>query len=84
VDQGGRLQRLAGLLLGELLGGQLAQLLVDQRQQLLRGVRIAFLDGGQDAGYLTHGLCPEHGEAQHDGLARMPERLSEPQVPARV
>jgi hypothetical protein len=34
VDQGRRLERLAGLLLGQLLGRQLAQLVVDQRQQL--------------------------------------------------
>ena len=37
VDQGGGLQRLAGLLLGQLLGRQLAQLVVDQRQELLGG-----------------------------------------------
>ena len=53
VDQGGGLQRLAGLLLGQLLGRQLAQLVVDQRQELLGGVRIAALDGGQDAGDRT-------------------------------
>jgi len=34
----GSLQRLAGRLLGHFLGGQLAQLIVDQRQELLRGV----------------------------------------------
>ena len=33
VDQGGRLQRLAGFLLGHLLGCQPAQLVVDQWQQ---------------------------------------------------
>src|SRR5262249_43672454 len=31
-----------------------AQLLVDQGQELLRGVRVALLDGGQDAGHLAH------------------------------
>ena len=38
VDQGGGLQSLAGLLLGQPLGRQLAQLVVDQRQELLRGL----------------------------------------------
>ena len=37
VDQGGGLKRLAGLLLGQFLGGELAQLVVDQRQELLGG-----------------------------------------------
>src|SRR5262249_2561360 len=54
VDQGGRLQRLARLLLSQALGGEAAQLVVDQRQQLGGGVRIALLDGGQDAGDLGH------------------------------
>src|SRR5262249_37161404 len=44
----------------EFLRRQLAQLLVDQGQELLRGVGIAPLDGGQDAGYLVHGrLLPQ-------------------------
>jgi hypothetical protein len=47
VDQGGRLERLPMLLLRHPLGSQLAQLLVYQRQQFLRGVRIALLEGGQ-------------------------------------
>src|SRR5262249_60019616 len=54
VDQGGRLQRLAGPLLGQLLGRQLPQLVVDQRQELFRGVRVAPLDGGQDLGDFAH------------------------------
>ena len=54
VDQGRGLERLAGLLLGQLLGGQLAQLVVDQRQELLGGVRVALLDGGQDARDVGH------------------------------
>ena len=37
------------------LGRQPAQLVVDQRQELLGGVRIALLDGGQDAGDFVHG-----------------------------
>jgi hypothetical protein len=45
---------LAGLLLGQLLGRQLAQLVVDQRQQLLGGLGVALFDGGQDAGNIGH------------------------------
>jgi len=55
VDQGGGLQRLAGPLLRQLLGGQLPQLVVDQRQELAGGVGVALLDGGEDAGDFTHG-----------------------------
>ena len=35
------LKRLAGFLIGHADNGQLAQLLIDQRQQLIRGLRIA-------------------------------------------
>jgi hypothetical protein len=49
-----RLKRLAGLLLGQLRGGKLAQLVVDERQKLLSGVGIALLDGRQDAGNIAH------------------------------
>ena len=54
VDQGGRLQRLAGRFLGHLLRRQLAQLLVHQWQQLLGGMGIALLGRGQDAGDFFH------------------------------
>ena len=50
VDQGRGPGRLAGLLLGHPLGSQLAQLLVDQRQQFLRGVGIALREGIQELG----------------------------------
>ena len=39
-------ERLAWFLLGQLLRRQLAQLVVNERQELLRGVRIALLNGG--------------------------------------
>jgi hypothetical protein len=45
VDQGGGLERLSGLLLCQVLGGELAQLVVDERQELLGGLGIALLDG---------------------------------------
>src|SRR5262249_43518817 len=54
VNQGGRLQRLAGRFVGEFVRGELTQRVVDQRQQLLRGGRVALLDGGQDARDVTH------------------------------
>ena len=55
VDQRRGLQRLPRPLLRQALGGQLAQLVIDQRQQLGSGVRVALLDGGQDARDVTHG-----------------------------
>ena len=55
VDQGGGLERLPRFLVGQLLGGQLAQLVIDQRQQLRGGVGVALLDGGQDARHFRHG-----------------------------
>ena len=45
VDQGRGLKRLARLLLGHLLGRQLPQFVVDQRQKLLGGGGIAIFDG---------------------------------------
>src|SRR5262249_71798 len=62
VNQGRRLQRLPRLFLGQLLGGQLAQLVVDQRQDFARGGRgagrgggrVGGLDGGQDLGDVSH------------------------------
>jgi hypothetical protein len=45
---------LSRLLLGKFLGRQLAQLVIDQRQQLAAGVGIALLDGRQDARHITH------------------------------
>jgi len=54
VDQGGGVERLPRLLAGQLRRGQPAQLVVDQRQQLLRGVRVALLDSGKDPGDLAH------------------------------
>ena len=54
VDEGGGLERLAGPLAGQLLRRQLAQLVIDQRQELAGGVRIAVGDGVQDARDLAH------------------------------
>ncbi len=54
MDEGRRLERLARLLLRKLLRRQLAQLMVDVWQQLLRGLRIALLDGREDSCYVIH------------------------------
>src|SRR5262249_31887000 len=56
MDQGRGIERLPRLLVRELLGRQFAQLLVDQRQELLGGGRIALLDGGQDARDVAHAV----------------------------
>ncbi len=68
VDQRGGLQRLPGILPGQSLRRQLAQLVVDQRQQLLGGLLVALLDGGQDAGDFTHRDAP--GEVEKDEMVR--------------
>jgi hypothetical protein len=52
--QGGGLKRLAGALLGQSLSGQLAQLVINQRQQLCRSLGIALFDGTKDVGDLAH------------------------------
>ena len=54
VDEGRRLERLPRLLLRQPLGGQFAQLVVDQRQQLLGGLRVALLDRREDSRDVVH------------------------------
>jgi hypothetical protein len=54
VDQGGGLERRPRRFPGKLVCGQLAQLVVDQGQELAGGVRVAFGDGVQDLGDLVH------------------------------
>jgi hypothetical protein len=54
VDQGRGLQRLAGLLVRQPLRGQPAQLVVDERQELLGRVGVALVDRGQDARHVGH------------------------------
>ena len=66
VYQGGRVERLAGFLAGELPRRQLAQFVVDQRQELVRGVGLAPLDLTEDAGHLTHaGHCTPRPRLPH-------------------
>ena len=54
VDQGRRLQSLPRFLVCQPRGSQFAQLIIDQRQEFLRGMRIAVLDGREDAGEVVH------------------------------
>src|SRR5205823_11377587 len=71
VDQRSRLKRLAGLFVGQFLRSEEAQLIVNKRQELLCGGRIALLDGGENSGDLTH-------EVQHSRRRkkRLPPALS--------
>ena len=46
VDQGGGVERLARFFVGQLVGRQLAQLLVDQGQELVGRARVALVQGG--------------------------------------
>ena len=72
VDQGGGLERLAGPLPGQPMRGQPAELVVDQRQELIGRSGVALLDGREDAGDVVHrrgalgqptdGLDPPSGE----------------------
>ena len=57
VHQRGGLKRLAGLFLRQFLRRQLAQLVVDDGQKLLGGVRVAVLDGVENLGHVTHGTA---------------------------
>ena len=55
MDEGGRLEGLARPLVGQPGGGELAQLVVDEGEELLGGTRVTLLGRGQDAGDLAHG-----------------------------
>src|SRR5262249_28510735 len=68
VHQRGRLQGLAGLFVGQLVGRELAQLVVDQRQELRGGLRVALLDGGQDAGDVAHSVRRHAGTLGDDRI----------------
>ena len=54
MNQGRGLERLARRLAGKPLRGQLAQLVIDQREQLLRRLGVGLLDRRQDAGDVIH------------------------------
>ena len=54
MDECGGVERLARLLLGELLRREFAELVVDQRQQLAGGERLAAVDRVKGPGDLVH------------------------------
>jgi len=54
MDQCRGLQRLSGILLSHFVGGQFAQLVIDQRQQLLGGLAVASFDLPEDLGDVNH------------------------------
>ena len=54
MNESGGLQGLARPFPGHLLRRQLAQFVINQRQELLGGVRVALLDGGKDASNVGH------------------------------
>src|SRR4051794_20163472 len=58
VDQAGGLERLAGRLAVHHPGGELAQLVVDQGQELFGRHRVALFDGREDAGNFVHEKAP--------------------------
>ncbi len=58
MDQGGGLQCLPWLFPGQLRGGELSQLVIDQRQQLLGGSRVASFDLGENSSNLFHHRFP--------------------------
>src|SRR5262249_9128403 len=67
VDQGGRIERLPGLFAGQLLRGEAAQLVVDERQQFVRGKAIA---GGERVQEMID-VCHERAVYGHSkGVAR--------------
>ena len=55
VDQGCGLEGLAGLLAGEFLRSQAAQLTIDQGEKLLGHLGVALLDCREDPGHFGHG-----------------------------
>ncbi len=55
MNQCRRLERLAGLFLDELLGGQFSEFIVDRREQLVGDLRITPLDGRQDLREIAYG-----------------------------
>jgi hypothetical protein len=54
VDQSSGLEGLAGLLLSEPLGRELAEFIIDQREQPVGGTRIALLDGRDNSRDFAH------------------------------
>ena len=54
MDERGGLQRLVRRFVGHLVGGELAQFFIDQRQQFIGGFGVAVFDGLQNLGDVAH------------------------------
>jgi hypothetical protein len=84
VDQGRRLERVAGLFLRQPLGGEFAQLAVNQGQELLGSMRVALFDFGQDARNFTHGRHHGACNSRRSVPAQLRERVMEFLIFVRV
>src|SRR5262249_945711 len=62
VNESGRLQGVAGRLVGQAGRGKAAELVLAPRQQLRGSVGIALFNGGQDEGDLAHDVGSCNGE----------------------
>ena len=60
MDQGRSLEGLAGLFMGQFLGGQPAEFVIDKREKLLGRLRVAFLNGTEDASDFMHKDTPKN------------------------
>jgi hypothetical protein len=56
MDEGGGLEGLAWVFVGQFGGSELAQLVIDERQQALGGDGVALLDLRQDTRDVRHGI----------------------------
>src|SRR5438270_621319 len=67
-----RLERLARSFMGQSVSGQPAQLVVDQRQEFGRGVRIGSIDAVKQIGHIGHwaslGECPADPPPDRSGV----------------
>src|SRR5262249_41312720 len=82
MDQGGGLQGLPRLLLGQTRSRQLAKFIVDQRQELLRGVWVAVLDLIQNPRNFAHGVMIHRQPASRD--CRLAYSVSDGRSPRRA
>ena len=56
MNQRGGVERVAGFLRGHACGGELAQLVVDEREQVGRGLAVTGRGGVEQAGDVGHAL----------------------------
>ena len=61
MDERGRLEGVARAFPGHFMRGQAAQFVVNQRQQFVRGLGVALLDGGENAGNVAHASASHFG-----------------------